>query len=147
MSRPMTCRPKPSRRALQAQLSHTSTISERVRGLAALGLPPAQTAKACGVSVSGLRNWANGSSEPRGDSAIVLDDLRAVTLLLLDRMTAERVVIWLTSRDPHTRRRPIDEIAVTPSDVLAAALNVSLDAKLAADARREDEELAKALQD
>jgi hypothetical protein len=103
-------------------LGHTSTTPERVRGLQGLGLTPQQLAATLGVSSSGLRNWGNGHAAPRASAALLLDDLRAVARLLLDRgMEAERVAAWLTSRDPRTQERPVDAIAHRPTEVLASA--------------------------
>jgi len=83
-----------------------------------------------------LRNWSAGA-EPRLDAAITLDDLRAVTTVLLDGgMEPERIAYWLISRDPKTRERPIDQIASRPTAVLSAAVDMVMDDKLANDEER-----------
>lgn len=92
-----------------------SDVTDWVRKLTAMGLPEADIARACGVSPGGAQDWT-------ADAAIALEDLQTVAFLLLERIPAQRVVAWLTERDPQTRRRLLDEIAAAPTDVLAAAL-------------------------
>jgi transcriptional regulator with XRE-family HTH domain len=129
-----------SRRAtqdLRDRLGTAATTSERVRGLNEVGLPASQISRAIGVSPSTLRNWVAGQAEPRLDAAITLDDLRAVTTVLLDGgMEPERISKWLISRDARTRERPIDQIASRPTDVLTAAVDMVMDDKLANDEER-----------
>jgi hypothetical protein len=113
-------------------LGPTATTAERVRGLLGAGLSAADVAATSGVSVSALRNWGSGDAQPRNDSAIALDDLRAVvTILLTGGLPAARATGWLTSRnDRFGDDRPIDLLRVNPTAVLSAAHGVVLDAAL-----------------
>ncbi|MDA0179769.1 hypothetical protein OJ997_05650 [Solirubrobacter phytolaccae] len=117
---------KISGQELQKMLSVEATTSDRVKGLLALGLPPDKLADAVGAKLSTLRNWSSGQAEPRADAAITLDDLRYVALLLLvdGEWPSDRVARWFTSRDFATGQRPLDQIAETPTDVIAAATDL-----------------------
>jgi hypothetical protein len=108
---------------LKRLLSPLATNAERVRGLLLLGLAPATIALATRSSVSTVRNWTAGDTQPRMDAEVVLDDLRMTARMLLDGYEPERVARWLTSRDPDRfdGSRPVDMIRLDPMDVLAAA--------------------------
>lgn len=115
---------------LKRLLSKTATNPERVRGLLELGLAPAVLAMATSSSASTLRNWSTGSTQPRAEAAIVLDDLRLTARTLLDGLEPERVALWFTSRDPDyfDGMRPIEMISHDPMTVLAAAHETLLEA-------------------
>ena len=106
------------------ELATTATTSERVRALLAVGLSPAFLATATGTSPSTIRNWTSGSTQPRPEAKLALDDIRAVAATLLDAgLEAERVAEWLTSRDADRfdGLRPIEMVVRDPLAVLAAA--------------------------
>jgi transcriptional regulator with XRE-family HTH domain len=105
-------------------LEPTSTTSERVRGLLEAGLVAHDVAVATGVSVSALRNWSAGQTQPRRDAELALDDLRITVKTLLDGgLEAPRAVSWLKSRNPEyfENERPIDVLSKSPMQVLSAA--------------------------
>jgi hypothetical protein len=101
----------------------TASHQERVAGLLELGLPPAAVAEAVGTSSSTLRNWRTGRSQPRHEASIVLDDLRATAVALLDSgLSRDEAGAWLMSRDRSIGgRRPIETAAQDPIKVLEAA--------------------------
>jgi DNA-binding NarL/FixJ family response regulator/DNA-binding transcriptional regulator YiaG len=104
-------------------LAPTATTPERVEGLEALGLAAEQIAIATGVSPSTVRNWRRGVGDPRPGAAAALDDLRMVAKVLLEGgLAPDRISLWLASRDVRTRQRPLDQIGLEPTQVLAAAL-------------------------
>jgi DNA-binding NarL/FixJ family response regulator len=103
-------------------LAPIATTPERIRGLLALGLSATHIALATKVSPSTVRNWTRGEAVPRAEAATVLDDLRTIARALLEGgLEPERAGAWLTSRDAPTGTRPLDNIAVRPADVFAAA--------------------------
>jgi len=112
----------PTREQLDRWLSPTATTSERVQGLLAIGLSPADLSRAFGLTVSALRNWGTGQAEPRPDAAITLDDLRAVAKILLDGdLEPQRVAHWMRGWNPRIESRPLDSVATKPMEVRAAA--------------------------
>ena len=113
---------------LGERLATTATTSERVRALLAIGLSPAFLATATGTSPSTIRNWSNGSTQPRPEAKLALDDIRAVSATLLDAgLEPERVAEWLTSRDAQRfdGLRPIEMVVRDPIAVLVAAQAVA----------------------
>jgi len=114
-------------------LAPTSTNAERVRALLRLQLTPRMLAHATGChSLSTLRNWSTGQTQPREDAALALDDLRLVALTLLQGgLEPERVGRWFASRDPgrFDGMRPFERFAVAPMEVLAAAQGDALRAR------------------
>jgi hypothetical protein len=117
---------------LQRLLAPTSTTRERVRGVLLVGVPASEIAKGAEVSVSALRNWAAGQTEPRTEAAIFLDDLREVVKVLLDGgIPPVRTLRWLTSRNEELEHeRPIDLLRERPIEVISAAHGVVLDDEL-----------------
>lgn len=121
-TRDMTRRGELAPDELLGLLKASATTSERVRGLLALSLLPAEVARACRVSVAALRTWATGQAQPRPDALISLDDLRATAKILLDGgMEPERAANWLRGWDPKIDGRPLDVISSRPMEVRAAA--------------------------
>jgi hypothetical protein len=110
---------------LMQNLAPTSTNPERVRALLRLDLTPKMLAHATGCqSLSTLRNWSTGQTQPREDAALALDDLRLVALTLLQAgLAPERVGRWFASRDPERfgGMRPFERFVVAPMEVLSAA--------------------------
>lgn len=112
-------------------LGPTATVTERVEGLVMMGVPLATIAQATRSSVSTLRNWTSGQTQPRPDAAIALDDLRMIARALLEGLEPERAAAWLSSRDPERFEgaRPFEIIPIDPMDVLAAASEAVIDAQ------------------
>jgi hypothetical protein len=108
---------------IDASLAPTATTQERIRGLMAVGFSQALLASATKSSVSTVRNWAAGATQPRLEAGVILDDLRVTTRTLLGGLEPARVVQWFTSRDADRFDgvRPIEMIALDPMEVLAAA--------------------------
>ncbi len=143
---PNTSIPDEKERAtiLARKLSHKSTIPERIEALTALGVTISELASTIGVSDESVRGWLKQSSTPRRQYSNVIDDIRAVALILLDGdFPVERITSWFHSTPPGHRRapRPIDVITSDPQAVAAAAV-AEIDgdhedmAKILYDARR-----------
>jgi hypothetical protein len=80
-------------------------------------------ARATSVSSTAVRKWAEGT-EPRSEAAMAIDDLRALTVVLLEGgFEPERIRSWLVSRDYDwlDGARPLDEVAKRPGLVMSAA--------------------------
>ena len=123
-------RPRLDKRELLFHLAPTATTSERVEGMLSLGLKANELADVTGATESSVRNWIAGDTEPRPETAMALDYLRAVLKALLDGgMEPERAVRWLTSLDPSRfgEERPIEVLQTTPGRVLSAAIDETLD--------------------
>jgi hypothetical protein len=104
------------------KLGATSTTSERVEGLAAI-LDVPLVAQAASVSPTAVRKWINGT-EPRPKTAMAIDDLRGVVVVLLKGgFEPARIRSWLFTRDHHwlEDKRPVDCLASNPIMVLSAA--------------------------
>ncbi len=120
---------------LIGRLTPTSTNAERVQALLELPVTPKMLAHATGCqSLSTLRNWSTGQTQPREDAALALDDMRMAALTLLQAdIEPRRVGRWFASRDPERfgGMRPFEMIAIAPMDVLAAAQGEALRARAA----------------
>lgn len=111
--------------ALAQKLSHKSTSDERVDALIGLGLAINELATLIGVSEETIRLWRNKSSSPRRRHREVLDDVRAVALILLKGdVSPDGIVEWFHSRPPGHRNapRPWEIITSDPQAVAAAAV-------------------------
>jgi hypothetical protein len=78
-----------------------------------------------GVSDESIRGWRDERSKPRRRYSNVLDDLRAVSLILLEGgLPPESIHNWFHSWPPgHSGApRPIDVLATDPQAVAAAAV-------------------------
>jgi hypothetical protein len=122
-------RPRPGPEELEELLGPMSTTRERVSGLVAL-MGASRIAESAGVSESSVRNWLSGQAEPRSRTATTLDDLRSVSLMLLEGgLDVERIGMWLTSRDGDGLR-PHIEIAKRPAEILTAASAIAMEGRL-----------------
>lgn len=111
-----------SGRSTAEKLGATSTTSERVEGLTTV-LDVSLVAKTAGVSSTAVRKWLNGT-EPKAETAMAIDDLRGVVVVLLKAgFEAQRVRSWLFTRNEHwlENNRPIDCLSSNPIMVLSAA--------------------------
>jgi hypothetical protein len=108
---------------LERLLAPTATTAERVKGLVKMGIPLTTISETTRSSLSTLRNWIAGNTQPRQEAAFILDDFRMIASALLEGLEAKRAAQWLSSRDPNRFDgiRPVEMIAIDPMDVLAAA--------------------------
>jgi DNA-binding transcriptional regulator YiaG len=116
----------PRASALVRQLSHKSTTAERVNALFEIGFAMRELADVIGVSDESVRGWRNQSSAPRRQHGDILDDLRAVALILLEGgLSPEGIKQWFRSTPPGRRQapRPLEVIASDPQAVAAAAVS------------------------
>jgi DNA-binding transcriptional regulator YiaG len=119
------------REALFSGLRTRATTRDRVRALLAL-ISAKYVAAATGVSINTVRNWSAGKAEPRPDAALTLDDLRTVAdTLLRGGMEPDEAANWLISRNPDSKIRPIEEIGANPTEVIANAVDESLEGLVA----------------
>jgi hypothetical protein len=116
-----------TQRALAERLSPNTSVSEHVQGLLDIGLSTEDIARVAQTSPRAVRNWRSGQSQPRNLMSAAVDDLRAITLVLLhEGLKPQQAAQWLRSRRLETGQRPIDEIAFMPIEVIRAA---SVDAR------------------
>jgi hypothetical protein len=114
--------------ALARKLSHRSTIADRIYGLIEIGFGMRELGEIIGVSDESIRGWRDGRSEPKRRHSDALDDLRAVSLILLEGgLSGETIKQWFRSTPPtrlgHRQApRPIDVIRSDPQAVTAAAV-------------------------
>ena len=73
-----------TRSTLAPKLGHKSTDAERTEALIELGFGMRELAEIIGVSDETIRGWRDERSQPRQRHGNILDDLRAVCLILLD---------------------------------------------------------------
>jgi DNA-binding transcriptional regulator YiaG len=102
----------------------TASAEERIEALLEIGLSVEELSATIGVAENTIRNWADGSKEPRRAADRVLDDLRTVVLALDEGgVRSSRAVRWLRSRNRAWlhNERPLDILRNDPLLVLAAA--------------------------
>jgi hypothetical protein len=124
-----------SKKELQRLLEPTSTTRERVEGILSIGMPASDLAELAETTESSVRHWLSGETEPRPEPAVALDYTRAAVKALVDAgMEPERIHRWLMSVDParFNSERPFDVLKVAPMRVLTAALEIGLEAGIAA---------------
>lgn len=102
----------------------TASAQERVNALLGLGLSVEELSLALGVAENTIRNWSEGSAQPRRAADQTLDDLRTVVLTLDEKgVKAARAVSWLRSRNRAwlSNERPLDLLRADPLLLFAAA--------------------------
>ena len=107
-------------------LTPTASAEERTNALLLAGFSVEELSLALGVSENTVRNWAEGSAQPRRPVERALDDLRTVMVALDEAgIRAGRAVNWLRSRNRAWlgNERPLDVLADDPLLVFAAAEN------------------------
>jgi len=115
---------EPSTSTFAFAFAPTASAKERIDALLDIGLSVEELSLAIGVAENTIRNWAEGSKEPRRAADRVLDDLRTVVLALDEGgVRSSRAVRWLRSRNRAWlhNERPLDVLRHDPLLVLAAA--------------------------
>lgn len=133
-------------RLLANSLGHKSTVTDRIDGLVEVGWSISELADIVGVTDEAVRIWRRKNDIPRRRNRDILDDLRAVVLVLLQGNTSrEEILQWFHSRPPGQTHapRPIDLITSDPEAVAAAAVlelekQYSAMARILCDALRPD---------
>jgi hypothetical protein len=109
------------------KLGATSTTNERVECLTVI-LDVPLVAKTAGVSATAVRKWLKGT-EPRPETAMAIDDLRSVVVVLLEAgFEPARIRSWFFTRNPQwlDNERPIDCLISRPIMVLSAANDAAM---------------------
>jgi Protein of unknown function (DUF2384) len=110
--------------AIAHALVPTASAQERVNTFLGLGLSVEELSLAVGVAENTIRNWSDGSAQPRRAADQALDDLRMVVLTLDEKgVEAARTVNWLRSRNRAwlSNERPLDLLRTDPLLLFAAA--------------------------